>query len=264
MQGTGNDFIVVNGFAEPQPERFYSLAREICDRHFGVGADGLIWLLPSEEADARMRIFNADGSEAEMCGNGLRCAARYLLDAGLAPHGKLTVATGAGVLTVREAAEGYEADMGIPCLEAARIPVAMPDNRIALEVEGRRLSFFCVSMGNPHAVTFDLFPDDKVFTWLGPLIEKHHAFPNGTNVEFCRLAEGRLDVRVWERGVGATLACGTGACATLTAAASLGLTGREALVHLPGGTLDIRWAKDGHIFLTGPAEVVFEGEYCIK
>ncbi|MBE5808214.1 MAG: diaminopimelate epimerase [Clostridiales bacterium] len=261
MHGIGNDFIVVNGFVEAEPQSFFTLARAMCDRHYGIGADGLVWLSPSAEANARMRVFNTDGTEAEMCGNGLRCAARSMLDQGIVDAPEMTIETLAGVLRATITDDGIECDMGVPRVAPAEIPVAMPENRFSLEIGGRTLSFFCASMGNPHAVTFDLYPDDKVFHWLGPLLEKHNVFPNGANIEFCRMTDDGIDVRVWERGDGPTLGCGTGACAVLTAAATMGLCGREARVNLPGGHLHIRWAKGGHMFMSGPAQAVFTGEY---
>lgn len=262
MQGAGNDFIVVDGFREAEPADFGALARRLCDRHFGIGADGLIWMTRSPAADARMRIFNTDGSEPEMCGNGLRCAAKFLFDQGYAPA-EMTIDTLAGVLAARVAPEGVTARMGAPRFDPAQIPVAADSNRVALELDGETLEFFCVSMGNPHAVTFSLYPEDGRFYRLGPLAERHPAFPARANIEFCRIRDGGIDVRVWERGDGETLACGTGACASLAAAASLGLLGREADVRLPGGTLHIRWLPDGEMEMRGPAETVFTGEISV-
>ena len=263
MHGIGNDFIILDGFRHPIADP-QTLARRLCARRFGVGADGLILALPSDRADARMRIFNGDGSEPEMCGNGIRCLGRFLADEGLCRKNPMTIETGAGILTL--ALEGGSAprvtvDMGAPRFAPEEIPVAADSNRVALEAGGRKLDFFCVSMGNPHAVTFDLYPEDAEFLRLGALLERHPAFPRRTNVEFCRMSpDGGIDVRVWERGDGPTLACGTGACAALAAAASMGLCGRQAAVRLPGGVLEIRWAGDGHLFMTGPAETVYTGE----
>ena len=263
MQGIGNDFVVVNGTAAPRVADLGALSKRMCDRHFGVGADGLIWMVPSDCADVRMRIFNSDGTEPEMCGNGLRCAARFARDEGMVSGDVMTVETLAGVLTVAVNGGGVTADMGAPILDPARIPVAGDSNRIELETEAGMLRFFCVSMGNPHAVTFDLYPEDDSFYRLGPALERDPAFPAKANIEFCRIRDGGVDVRVWERGDGETLACGTGACAVLTAAASQGLTSRERDVRLPGGTLRIRWDDGGHLFMTGPAEAVFTGDYPI-
>ena len=242
------------------------MAKRLCARRFGIGADGLILALPSARADARMRLFNSDGSEPEMCGNGIRCLGKYLYDRGLCRKTAMTIETGAGPLALALRVEdgrvrGVTVDMGAPRFDPADIPVTAETNRVALEVGGRALNFFCVSMGNPHAVTFDLYPGDDDFRRLGAQLERHPAFPRRANIEFCRLnAEGGADVRVWERGDGPTLACGTGACAVLAAAASQGLLPREATIRLPGGALDIRWAEDGHLFMAGPAETVYSGE----
>ena len=261
MQGIGNDFVIIDGFRIPEVPDMAELSRRICDRHFGVGADGLIRMEPSPCADARMRIFNSDGSEPEMCGNGLRCAAQFLRDEGIVDKDVMTIETLAGILTVTFDERGITADMGEPILEAAKIPVAAETNRVVIEIDGRTLNFFCVSMGNPHAVTFDLYPEDDSFYRLGPALETHPAFPAKANIEFCRVRDGGIDVRVWERGDGETLACGTGACATLTAAATLGFAAKQSAVRLPGGTLQIEWKSDNHLYMTGPAEAVFVGEW---
>lgn len=268
MHGIGNDFILLDGFAHEIPDPG-ALALRLCDRHFGVGADGLVLALPSTRADARMRIFNSDGSEAEMCGNGVRCLGKFLFDTGLCRQTPLRVETLAGILTLEleagadGAVQSVTVDMGAPAFEPGRIPVAAESNALTLEVMGQRLRFFCVGMGNPHAVTFDLFPDDEAFAALGPLLERHPAFPRRCNIEFCRLEGDGARVRVWERGDGPTLACGTGACAVLAAGASQGLLPRRAPIHLPGGTLLIRWDEGGHLFMTGPAETVFTGEVAL-
>ena len=261
MHGIGNDFVLVNGFVYKDIPNPGALSERMCDRHFGVGADGLIWMVPSDCADARMRIFNSDGSEPEMCGNGLRCAAQFLRDEGIVNKDVMTIETLAGILTVTFDERGITADMGEPILEAARIPVYSDSNRIVLNIEGHKLSFFCVSMGNPHAVTFDLYPEDDSFYRLGPALECHAAFPAKANIEFCRVRAGGIDVRVWERGDGETLACGTGACATLVAAAVQGFSARESIVRLPGGELQICWKDDKHLYMTGPAKTVFTGDW---
>lgn len=261
MHGIGNDFVLVNGFVYKDIPNPGALSERMCDRHFGVGADGLIWMVPSDCADARMRIFNSDGSEPEMCGNGLRCAAQFLRDEGIVNKDVMTIETLAGILTVTFDERGITADMGDPILEAARIPVYSDSNRIVLNIEGHKLSFFCVSMGNPHAVTFDLYPEDDSFYRLGPALECHAAFPAKANIEFCRVRDGGIDVRVWERGDGETLACGTGACATLVAAAVQGFSARESIVRLPGGELQICWKDDDHLYMTGPAKTVFTGDW---
>lgn len=261
MHGIGNDFVLVNGFVYKDIPNPGALSERMCDRHFGIGADGLIWMVPSDCADARMRIFNSDGSEPEMCGNGLRCAAQFLRDEGIVNKDVMTIETLAGILTVTFDERGITADMGEPILEAARIPVYSDSNRIVLNIEGHKLSFFCVSMGNPHAVTFDLYPEDDSFYRLGPALECHAAFPAKANIEFCRVRDGGIDVRVWERGDGETLACGTGACATLVAAAVQGFSARESIVRLPGGELQICWKDDDHLYMTGPAKTVFTGDW---
>ncbi len=265
MHGIGNDFIILDAVRQyvGDPK---ALAIRLCDRHFGIGADGLILALPSARADARMRIFNSDGSEPEMCGNGIRCLGKFLYDSGLCQKLPMTVETLAGVLTLEMAVEGGVArgvtvNMGKPRLSPGDIPVAASENAVTIDVEGRPLRFFCVSMGNPHAVTFDLFPDGEDLRRLGPLVERSPLFPQRANVEFCRLdGTGGAQVQVWERGVGPTLACGTGACAVLTAAACQGLLPRTAPIRLPGGTLTVRWDGDGCLYMTGPAETVFTGE----
>lgn len=265
MHGIGNDFIIIDAIRQylPDPQ---SLSARLCDRHFGVGGDGLVLALPSARADARMRIFNSDGSEPEMCGNGIRCLGKFLYDEGLCQKIPMTVETGAGVLELGlevadGAVRGVTVNMGAPRFEPGAIPVAGASNALTIDVDGRPLRFFCVGMGNPHAVTFDLFPGDDALRDLGPRIERHPLFPRHTNVEFCRLdGAGGAQARVWERGAGPTLACGTGACAVLAAGASQGLLPREAPIRLPGGTLRIRWGEDGCMYMTGPAETVFTGE----
>jgi len=272
MHGCGNDYIYVD-CRERVIEDPAALARRLSDRHFGVGADGLILILPSERADFRMRIFNADGSEAEMCGNGIRCFAKYLYDRRLIASEQTTIETGAGVLTVRiQARDGVAravtVNMGTPRLERSEIPIEGPPGRavddeltIELPHEGNiTLRYTAVSMGNPHCVIFVEGLDDYPVATHGPLIENHRLFPNRTNVEFVEvLGRNELKMRVWERGSGQTLACGTGASASLVAAALNGKTDRRATVHLLGGDLEIEWADDGCVYLTGPAEEVFEG-----
>ena len=265
MHGIGNDFIILDAIRQyvqaPQ-----MLSSRLCDRHFGVGGDGLILALPSTRADARMRIFNSDGTEPEMCGNGIRCLGKFLYDEGLCRKLPMTVETGAGVLTLDMEIGGgtvrsVTVNMGAPRFTPGEIPVAADTNAVQLEIEGRTLRFFCVGMGNPHAVTFDLFPDDEALCRLGPQVERHPLFPRRANVEFCRLdGNGGAQVQVWERGVGPTLACGTGACAVLAAGASQGLLPYSAPIALPGGTLNVRWAEDGCLYMTGPAQRVFDGE----
>ena len=237
----------------------------MCQRHFGIGADGLILALPSRVADARMRILNADGGEPEMCGNGIRCLGKFLYDRGLVRKTPMTIETLAGVLTLTlDVADGavraVTVDMGAPRLTPPDIPVAAASNRVVIDLDGVPTRFFCVSMGNPHAVTYDLYPDDERFHRFGPMLENHPLFPRKANIEFCRVSGNGVDVRVWERGDGPTLACGTGACAVTVAGASLGLIPRRTTVNLPGGSLDIHWAENDHLFMTGPAETVYQGD----
>jgi diaminopimelate epimerase len=247
------------------------LSRALSDRHCGVGSDGLILICPSAKADARMRIFNADGSEAEMCGNGVRCVAKFLYDHGLVRKSALTVETGRGVLPLElEIHDGgvrqVRVDMGEPILQAARIPTTLPGNPpidVPLAVSGATLRVTCLSMGNPHCVTFVEAPDDALVLGLGPQVERHAAFPRRTNVEFVRLnGPEDVTVRVWERGSGATLACGTGACAVVVAGVLTGRAQRRVVAHLPGGALRLAWSEsDNHVYLTGPAVEVFSGDW---
>jgi len=269
MQGAGNDYVYVDCFRNPMPHDPPGLARVISDRHFGVGGDGLILICPSDRADARMRMYNADGSEAEMCGNGVRCVAAYVYNHGLVRKPTLTVETGRGVLTL-EVSGGLvrqvRVDMGEPILEAARIPTTLPGDPpkdAALEVPGRTLRVTCVSMGNPHCITcVDEITDDWVLG-VGPKVERHPAFPRRTNAEFVRVNRPNdVTVRVWERGSGETLACGTGACAVAVAGVLTGRTQRQIVAHLPGGDLQLHWSeKDNHVYMNGPAVEVFSGEW---
>jgi len=271
MHGLGNDYVYVETFTQPEPADPEALARAVSDRHFGVGSDGLIMIMPSERADARMRMFNADGSEGEMCGNGVRCVAKYIHDHGLARKDRVTVETGRGVLTLDLTVADGEArlvrvDMGAPILRAAEIPTLLPGDPpidAPIEVEGRTFAATAVSMGNPHAV---IFVDDVAnvpLDRLGPLFETHSAFPRRVNVHFVQvLAPGEIRMRTWERGSGATLACGTGACAVCVAGVLTGRTDRRILAHLPGGDLELEWPEpNASVFMTGPATEVFSGEW---
>jgi len=268
-EGLGNDFVLIDNrtFADPllTPEQ----AVAVCDRHFGVGADGVIFLLGAQGADFAMRIFNSDGSEAQMCGNGIRCLARFALELGLAPGDTgFAVDTGAGRLALALTADGrVSVDMGPPYLLAGEIPttLAAADEKVLsvpVEVDGRSWPLTCVSMGNPHAVTFVDDLDRIDLARLGPLFEHHPVFPERTNTHFVQvLSPTHLRVRVWERGAGATLACGTGACAVLVAAVLNGLAEREATVELPGGPLAIAWeVETNRLRMTGPARRVFAGQ----
>jgi len=272
LHGAGNDYVYVNAFDEPvtDPSR---LAVRLSDRHFGVGADGLILALPPREGgDVRMRVFNADGSEAEMCGNGVRCLAKFAVERGLAAGDTVRVETLAGL---REVTLGRNAAgrivrgtvcMGRPVLTPRDIPVAVEGERavdVPIDVSGQSLQMTCVSMGNPHAV----FYVESVAAWpietLGPTIERHTCFPERVNVHAVEVVSPQeVTVRTWERGSGLTLACGTGACAVCVAGVLSGRTGRRLLVHVPGGDLDVAWPDDAaEVRLTGPVEEVFSGTW---
>ncbi|MDF2725942.1 MAG: diaminopimelate epimerase [Paenibacillus sp.] len=275
MHGLGNDFIVVAGERE-LPEDASQLAVRLCSRFFGIGSDGLVYILPSLIADYKMRIINSDGSESEQCGNAIRCVAKYIYEHGLieASRRELTVETiGAGAQRVQlTVAEGevtaVRVDMGEPVLQGTLVPTTVDQTQVIdypIEVEGREFRFTAVSMGNPHCVIY--VDDAKAFdlaVW-GPKLEVHPMFPRRTNVEFATvLSRNAMDMRVWERGAGPTLACGTGACATLVASVLNGLSDRTGTVTLKGGDLFIEWSEeDNHVYMTGPAEQVFEGSVSI-
>ena len=272
-QGCGNDFVLVDARAAGLPNDTAALSRRVCDRHYGIGADGLIFVLPSDAADFCMRIFNADGSEAEMCGNGIRCFARLVYEEKMTEKDSFTVETGAGILTPRivkdgDTITGVTVDMGEPVLDAERIPVkGFGEKRVIaeeIEVLGNRYKATCVSMGNPHCVVFVGDVDDVAMETVGPAFECHAWFPRRTNTEFVEVRDREhLRMRVWERGAAVTLACGTGACASLVAAVLNDRAERKAEVELDGGRLMIEWAADNHIYMTGPAEKVFSGVYGI-
>jgi diaminopimelate epimerase len=276
-QGLGNDFILIDDRHQAMPSLTPEQAVQLCDRHFGIGADGVIFALPGQaDADYTMRIFNADGSEPEMCGNGIRCLARFLAkleqddDGNVEAPGtkQFRVHTLAGVIVPQLREDGLvTVDMGIPYLSAAEIPttlVAATDKVVnqPLEVAGQSWLVTCVSMGNPHCITV---VDDVAaipLEQLGPKFEHHPAFPQRINTEFIQVVRpDYVKMRVWERGAGATLACGTGACAVLVAGVLLGLCDRRATIELPGGSLDIIWSMDDHhVYMTGAAEHVFTGK----
>ena len=257
MEGLGNDYIYLNGL-DGLPEDLPALARRMSNRHFGVGSDGIICICPSDQADFRMRMFNADGSEGEMCGNGIRCLGKYVYDKGLTHKKKLTIETGGGLRTLELLTED-----GL--VKAVRVNMGRPQVRTAMELTagGRMWQITPVSIGNPHAVLFVDRPEELDLEQLGPCFEHHAAFPQGVNTEFVRCAApDRLVMRVWERGSGETLACGTGACAALAAAVVQGKCGRRTAVELPGGVLELEWPDDEtEMIMTGPANTVFEGEY---
>ena len=279
MHGLGNDFILIDCINKSFGDSSFLsyLAKKLCDRNFGIGADGLILILPSSKADLRMRIFNYDGSEAQMCGNGIRCFAKYAYENKLVLKNKFTVETLAGIITPELIFQDLKnkkvlrikVDMGIPKLRRREIPMIGEDTptvvgeRLKINSE-QTFKITCVSMGNPHCITFvddvQSIPVDKI----GPKIENHSLFPEKTNAEFIQVLNRKeINFRVWERGVGETLACGTGACAALVASVLNKKTDREATIHLPGGDLDIHWANDEHIYMSGPAELVFKGEMTV-
>ena len=271
MHGIGNDYVYINTFAEPEPPDPAALAVAVSDRHTGIGSDGLILIGPSVVADARMRMFNADGSESEMCGNGVRCVAKYVHDHGIAPKGRVTIETGRGVLTLDLEVEGGKArrarvDMGPPILRAAEIPTTLPGDppvNAPLHVQGYDVHLTAVSMGNPHVVLYIQDVATYPVATLGPVLERHPAFPRRVNVHFVEvIGPGEVRMRTWERGSGETLACGTGACAVCVAGVLTGRTGRRLLAHLPGGDLDLEWpADDASVTMTGPATEVFSGTW---
>jgi diaminopimelate epimerase len=273
MHGAGNDYVYVNGFANRLPKDLEKLAIEISHRRFGVGADGLILILPSERADAQMRMFNADGSESEMCGNGIRCVAKYVYDHGIAKREQLRIETGAGILSLQVhakdgLAEQITVDMGEPRLDAGLIPTTLAPAgqqviNVPIEIKGRKLFATCVSMGNPHCVIFVPEIDDELVLGIGPLIEKDDRFPKKVNVEFVEiLARGEVNQRTWERGSGETWACGTGASAVCVAGVLTGRTDRTIVNNLIGGQLRLTWDEvTNHVMMTGPAVEVFTGHW---
>lgn len=270
MQGAGNDYIYLNGF-EPLPADLGKLSRQMSDRHFGVGSDGLVVIMPSDSCDFRMRMFNSDGTEAEMCGNASRCVGKYVYDKGLTSKKELTLETLAGVKhlilhTQDGAVTRVTVDMGEPILPASDIPVNLSLDKVVsypLEIENHTFAITCVSMGNPHAVIFLDEMDRYDLHHIGALIEHHPLFPRRTNVEFVEVKSPQeLRMRVWERGAGETLACGTGACASLVAAVLTGRAQRRATLHLLGGDLSIEWnEQNNRVYMTGGAVTVFEGEW---
>ncbi len=271
--GLGNDFILIDNRQSSEPILTDVQAVQLCDRHFGIGADGVIFVLPatSPDADYKMRIFNSDGSEPEMCGNGIRCLARFLADLQAPSKTAQTyhIETLAGMITpqIQEADGQVTVDMGVPRLTAAEIPTTLVDGNLKaiaqpLEVAGQTWSVTCVSMGNPHCITFVDNVAEIALESIGPQFEHHPVFPQRTNVEFIQVvAPDYLKMRVWERGAGITLACGTGACAALVAGFITGRCQRKATIELPGGPLVIEWSESNQrIYMTGPAKRVFTGK----
>ena len=271
MQGAGNDYIYVDCFSQPIPSDPAALARAVSDRHFGIGADGLILICPAEGADAEMRMFNADGSYSEMCGNGIRCVAKFVHDHGIAVRDQLKI-TSAGKpflldLELRAGkVERVRVDMGEPILTSSQIPTTLPGDPpidAPFEIAGRTLAVTCVSMGNPHCVTYVDSATDELVLGVGPKIETDPRFPKRTNVEFIEvLNRETVRQRTWERGSGETLACGTGACAVCVAGVLTGRTERRITSKLLGGDLQLEWDEaTNHVYMTGPAAEVFTGEW---
>ena len=273
MQGAGNDYVYVNGFVE-QIEDPAKLSIAISDLHFGIGSDGLVLILPSETCDFRMRMFNSDGSESEMCGNATRCIGKFVYEKGLTDKTELTLETLAGVKRLTLNLEdgkvpSVRVDMGEPILAPKLIPINLLDEtsivNYPIALESRKVNITAVSMGNPHAVIFMDSLEELDIQKSGPKVEHHPLFPRRTNTEFAQvISPTHIKMRVWERGAGETLACGTGACATAVAAVLNGKTERKVTLELLGGNLEIEWSEDdNHVYMTGPAVTVFEGEWML-
>lgn len=270
MQGLGNDYVYIDAIHQYIENRTY-LAQFVSNRNFGVGSDGLILVEKSDIADFKMTMFNSDGSQAEMCGNGIRCVAKFVYDKGLTDKTNLKIETLAGIkillLNVKDGkVETVRVDMGEPILEPTKIPVMATTNHVKIEAYDKKIDFTCVSMGNPHAVT--IVDDVKNFDVkkYGKDIEVNKIFPQKANIEFAEIVDrNTIKMRVWERGTGETLACGTGSCATAVACALNGVTDRNVVIELLGGNLEIEWNEnDNHVYMTGPAVTVFEGELLEK
>ena len=272
MHGCGNDYVYVDGARERIPsERKSEVVKFLSDRHFGIGGDGVIFINPSDVADFEMEMYNMDGSRSEMCGNGIRCVGKYVYDHGLTEKTSLTIVSCGKIkyldLTVEDGkVTKVRVNMGSPILEAAEIPVVAEKSPVVdtpITVDGKEYRMTCVSMGNPHAVVYvDEMIDDETMAKIGPLFEHHERFPRRVNTEFVKvLSREWVQMRVWERGTGETLACGTGACAVTVASILNGLTGDRITVELSGGNLEIFWdRKENVVDMTGPATTVFEGE----
>ena len=269
MHGLGNDYVYIDAINQ-KIENESSLAKFVSNRHFGIGSDGLILICKSEIADFKMRMFNSDGSEAEMCGNGIRCVGKFVYDKGLTNKTTVKIETLAGIKTLilntKDGKVGTaRVDMGEPILEAEKIPVIStekPVKNLELEAENKKFKFTCVSMGNPHAITIVENTKEFDVEKYGKVLEIDKAFPKKANIEFAQIIDRQnINMRVWERGAGETLACGTGACATAVACNLNGLTDRKVNIELLGGTLNIEWNEtDNHVYMTGPAVTVFDGE----
>ena len=271
MHGCGNDYVYINGLIEKLPEKNRpKLVRFLSDRHFGIGSDGVIFINPSEKADFEMEMYNADGSRAEMCGNGIRSVAKYVFDNGLTDKKELLIESFGRIkpISIIKEKNGkallIRVDMGEPELIPERIPVISDKDSFineSVRIGDKDFRITAVSMGNPHAVIF-LDPDKTEIEAIGPLVENSDLFPKRTNVEFVRVIDrNNIKMRVWERGTGETLACGTGCCATLVASVLNGMTDRKATIHVLGGDIDCEWKEeDSHVYMTGPSETVFTGE----
>lgn len=275
MHGLGNDFVLIDcrdNELGVRSEELGELSKRLCHRRFGIGADQMLLLYPSKIADFKMLIYNADGSEVEMCGNGIRCFAKYIWDRGLSGKDLLSVETAAGIIKPERAGQLVKVGMGEPVLEGRLIPVNLPPHAplnnwgregvidFPLKIKGKEFKITAVSMGNPHAIIFVDDVDSVDVKGYGPLLEKHKLFPKRTNVEFIQvLGPENIKMRVWERGAGETMACGTGASAAVVAASLRGFTGRRVKVALAGGELLIEWKQNNHVYMTGPAAEVFEG-----
>ena len=277
MEGIGNDYVYIDNISQTV-DNPNELSKKISDRHFGIGSDGLILISKSEVADFKMNIYNPDGSEAEMCGNGIRCVGKFVYDKGLTNKTEVTIETLAGIKTLELTLENgkvslVKVDMGMPILEADKIPVINYETQSSAEgisfvnvdidfIRNKIENLTCVSMGNPHAICFVDNVNDIDIEKIGPMIENDENFPNRTNVEFIDIVNSKeINMRVWERGAGETLACGTGACASVVASVLNGYTEREVIVNLLGGKLEISYDKnDNHVYLKGPARIVYEGE----
>ena len=271
MHGIGNDYVYLDCVRNAPPADPAALSRAVSDRHFGIGSDGLILICPSERADARMRMFNADGSESEMCGNGLRCVAKFVYDHGIARQPRLAIETGRGVLSVdlevtNDKVSRVRVNMGKPILQSSDIPTKLPGDppvNAPLTIGDVTFAVTCVSMGNPHAVAY--LPDVASIPLevVGPKVEHHPMFPRRVNAHFVQVhSPNEVTMRTWERGSGITLACGTGACAVCVAGVLTGKTARKLLAHLPGGDLELEWNEaDNNVYMTGPATEVFSGEW---
>ena len=273
MHGCGNDYVYVNCFKE-QVDDPSKLAVQVSDRHFGIGSDGLILICPSEQADFRMRMFNADGSEGKMCGNGVRCIAKYVYDYGLTDKTRISIETKGGIKYLDLQVENgkvktVKVDMGEPILNTKEIPVEWQKEKMIgekVKINGQEYEMTCVSMGNPHAVVWVDDTASLPLEKIGPIFEKHAMFPERVNTEFVQILNKKeVNMRVWERGSGETLACGTGACATAVACILNGKTEEEVIIHLLGGDLKIEYdKKTNHVFMTGPATILFDGEITVE